>query len=66
MEDYSNNKKDSPVKFWQTLVTNPALMGAAVSGVGSLLGGLMGRGRRRRQQREAKAEYDKMRNPMKD
>jgi len=61
MEDYSNNKKDSPVKFWQSLVTNPALMGAAVSGVGGLLGGLMGRGKRRRQQREAKAEYDKMR-----
>ena len=61
MENYSNNEKDSPAKFWQALVTNPALAGAAISGVGSLLGGLMGRGKRRKQQREAKAEYDKMR-----
>ena len=61
MEDYSNNKKDSPAKFLGTLLANPALAGAAISGVGSLLGGLMGRKKRRAEQRAAKAEYDKMR-----
>ena len=61
MEDNSNNKKDSPVKFWTALASNPALMGAAIQGAGSLLGGLMGRKKRRRRQRESKVEYDKMR-----
>ena len=61
MEDYSNNKKGSPAKFLGTLLANPALAGAAISGAGSLLGGLMGRGKRRKQQIEAKGEYDKMR-----
>jgi len=61
MEDYSNNKKNSPAKFLETLMANPAVMGGVISGAGSLLGGLMGRGKRRRQQRDAKAEYDKMR-----
>ena len=52
MEDHSNNKKGSPVKFWQAM--------AIQAGV-SIIGGLMGRAKRRKQQREAKAEYDKMR-----
>ena len=61
MENNSNNKKSSPNKFWQALLANPAMAGAAISGVGGVLQGLMGRRGRRRRQREAQAEYDKMR-----
>ena len=51
MEDHSNNKKVSPVKFWQA---------AAIQAGAGIIGGLMGRKKRRAQQRAAKAEYDKM------
>ena len=57
MEDHSINKKGSPVKFWQAM--------AIQAGV-SIIGGLMGRAKRRKQQREAKAEYDKMRKAYED
>jgi len=51
MEDHSNNTKGSPVKFWQAM---------AIQAGASIVGGLMGRAKRRKQQREAKIQYDKM------
>ena len=73
MEDNLNNKKESPNKFLDKLLSNPTIknIGAgfasnpslgmtAISGAVNVLGGLFGARARRARQREAQAEYDKM------
>lgn len=73
MEDNLNNKKESPNKFLDkllsnptfknigaSLVSNPSLGMTAISGAANVLGGLFGARARRARQREAQAEYDKM------
>ena len=56
-----SNSGESPAKFWNFLVQNPAVMGAAISAGSSLLGGLFGRKKRRREQRAAQAEQARFR-----
>jgi len=61
------SKKNSPFKILGALVANPALAGAAISGAGSLLGGVfgaVGAGKAKRvaerKERKAREEMDRM------
>lgn len=57
----SESSGKSPAKIWQFLVNNPAVMGAAISAGGSILGGLFGNKRRKREQKAAQVQHDQMR-----
>jgi len=66
MQDNSSNKSNSPLKFGPALTTflatpaGTAAAGAAIGGIACSAGGLIGRGKRRQDQRNAQADYNKM------